>query len=488
MFGMQPIKIEVEVDTNRGQPKLIIIGLPSQTVSEAKERITAALLNCGIRVRAKRTIVNLAPADVRKSDSCFEIAIAAALLKEYGILSRNIDNVAFFGELALNGEIKPMKGTLPLVLSAQNMGFTKVVIPAANAVEVRHLKTIQIHPLSHFKELVDFAGGAELPVISVAAPALSSEAAETVTFADIAGQENAKRALVLTAAGGHNLLMVGPPGAGKSLLAQSIIPMLPPLSLPESTEISMIHSLTDSLPHGLLQIRPFRSPHHSISKTGLIGGGHDLHPGEISLAHQGVLFLDELNEFSRSALESLREPLEQGQITITRSLGSTKYPARFSLVAAANPCPCGFYGSPKQTCSCSMHQISSYQRKVSGPLRDRIDLHLHVEQVPTSKLAGRYPKLNVQKIQNQINSARLLQAKRYLSSPVATNASLNSKYIAKFCCLHPAARRLLASAADKLGLTTRSYFSVIRVAQTIADLENCTQIDTNHIAEALQYR
>ncbi len=488
MVGLKPVKIEIEVDISRGQPKLVIIGLPSQTVTEAKERITAALQNCGIRIKAKRTIVNLAPADIRKKESCFELAIVASLLKEYGIFHADTESTMFFGELALNGEIKPMKAALPLLVAASNMGYASVLMPAANVKEVEHLNGIKIFPVKHLRDLIDFAKGKGLIELEKKQLLPTSQKQHKITLADIYGHEQAKRALEVAAAGGHNLLMIGPPGSGKSMLAQAITSLLPPLHQDEATEISIIHSLVGELKNGLITHRPLRHPHHSTTSVSLIGGGIDLLPGEISLAHKGVLFLDEINEFSRSSLEALREPLEQGIITIKRSTGTAKYPARFTLIAAANPCPCGYAGSQHQKCHCNLYQIRRYQSKLSGPLKDRIDLQLFIEPVSPHQLEGQNQQQDWQTSAVRVEKAYSRQAQRYKNTRYSFNSELDSRGIRKHCFLTDEASRLLLQAAKKLPLTNRGYFSVIKVSQTIADLASAAMIEKRHLAEALQYR
>ncbi len=488
MIGLKPIKIEIEVDIARGQPKLIIIGLPSRTVTEAKERITTALQNCGVRIKAKRTIVNLAPADIRKKDSCFELAIVASLLKEYGILSVDMESTMFFGELALNGEIKPMKAALPLLIAAKSMGYSRVLMPAANVREVQHLRGIKIFPIRHLRDLIDFAKGKKLAELKKQEFITTAREKYKITLDDISGHGQAKRALEIAAAGGHNLLMIGPPGSGKSMLAQAITSLLPPPNQKEATEISSIHSLAGELKNGLITYRPLRSPHHFITITGLLGGGADLLPGEISLAHKGVLFLDEINEFPRISLEALREPLEQGTITIKRAVGTAQYPANFALIAAANPCPCGYAGSHHRKCNCTPYQIHQYQSKLSGPLKDRIDLQLFIEPVNPQSLTTRSQNQNWQAIAATIRKARDKQAQRYENTRYNSNSELDSRGVRKHCFLTDEASKLLLKASKKLPLTSRGYFSVIKVSQTIADLTSSAMIEKRHLAEALQYR
>lgn len=485
--GLVPTKIEVEVDTIRGQPKLIIIGLPTQAVAEAKERVTSAILNCGVRIRSRRTIVNLAPADLKKSSSCFELPIAVALLKHYREIPATNTKTMFFGEFSLNGDLKPLRGALALVEAAKKLGFQEVVVPAASVSELKVITGIKIFPINRLNDYVDsLKNGKILPELLASKFSLNQQNLYSVAVTDIAGQELAKRALVIAAAGRHHLLMVGPPGIGKSMLAQGIISLLPPLTREEAVETSIIHAAHNG--NGLLTQRPFRSPHHTATAQGLLGGGRLLSPGEFSLAHRGVLFLDELPLFSRPALESLREPLESGWITLTRGSGSIRYPARFSLIAAANPCPCGFMGTNAGTCTCTPSMLDRYQAKISGPLRDRIDMTVYLEAAsPTTLRNQRNDKL-LQEFQEMVLSAQEIQQHRYRKEIISNNSELTSKTARLYCPLSEEAEKLLVSAASRLQLSTRGYFSVLKVARTISDLEKKQVISKTHLAEALQFR
>lgn len=490
IFGLKPIKIEVEVDSMRGLPNLVLIGLPTKEVDESKERITAALINCGVKIKSKRTIVNLAPADLRKTGSNFELAIAIGMLKMYGVVDRFSDDTMFFGELSLNGELKPIRGALPLVLAAKKFGFKKVVLPVGNIKEVEIIHGIEIYPIKHLNDYI-FAdhetNNLKSLEIKKFQPSLENE--YQIDFADIYGQQQAKRALEISAAGRHNVLLNGSPGSGKSMMAQAIVSILPPLSEREAIEITNIYSVCGLNPKGLVKIRPFRSPHHTTSQVGLIGGGSNLHPGEISLAHRGVLFLDEFPEFSRMSLEALRQPLEDGHVTLSRAAGTVRYPSLFTLVAAANPCPCGNFGSLKKKCTCSPMQIAKYQKKLSGPILDRIDMHIFVREVELNKIS-RVDNLaeTSKEIRQRVCLALERQKHRLKQTPYLSNSELSSQDVKKYLQMTVEAEKLLLEASTKLNLSARSYFKLIKVSQTIADLSGVDKIKKDFVSEALQYR
>ena len=491
MVGLEPIKIEVEVDGSIGVPNLIFIGLANKTIDEARERITSALLHSGIQIQSKRTLVNLAPADLQKTGSALELSIAAGLLKMYEEITANTDDTMFFGELSLDGSLKKIKGALPLALAARQMGFHQIFVPRANSNELEIISDLTIFPIDHLTDLINHYRHKSLVPLKPKHFQPQQSFSPELTFDEIAGQAQAKRALEIAAAGGHNLLMIGPPGAGKSMLANALVSILPPLSETEAIEVSKIYSIVGLNPDGLITFRPFRAPHHTTSQVGLIGGGTHLKPGEISLAHRGVLFLDELPEFPRICIEALRQPLENGQIELSRATGSARFPARFILVAAANPCPCGYLFSNQKPCRCSLPVREKYYKKLSGPILDRIDLHIYVQAVPTKNLTDllQNNQDSTQDVNQRIALATKIQMKRYEKIPSLTrNSELSSKQVKRLCQINPAASQLLNQASSKLNLSARGYFKVIKVAQTIADLGGSQIINRQHIGEALQYR